>query len=295
MNHTICLGLEPFRGRDIAKPRGLSIAGVRDLLGPKLKLTVDLATFAWEHWDEHRVQVVPVAADVTVQGPAGQRGLLGGCPAVAGTIVSPAKGDHDGKVAFLVPLNEAVYERLEGLRNGSTITVTMTATVQIFVQGLPIQFTDFWYQTNVPDKEWTSALTEAGFDDHVWIDVAIPRGPGPKGAGDRLREALAARNRGHHHDAVGKARVAVEAMEQAGFGGHAPKDVIAFVKQGAKKLTSRERLAAVRATVEMLLSPPHHPGADPNEYGRIHSAAALALAAAVISLAEAEGPEPPSP
>jgi hypothetical protein len=283
-----------YRGRDVAKPSGVTVRGYRDIASAGLEIAVEFTTYAWKDWDARRIDIVPLAALLTMRA-GGRQSSLGWCRARPDSLLSPCKVDHRGELQFLVPLTYDQIDKLEELRSGAEVMLELTISVQVLITGDSTSFetTTVWLPAmKIADTEWTTALTSAGFDEHVWVDVQMPKGPGPGGAAERLRDALASRTRGRSDEAVAKCRLALDAVEQGGFAGRAPLDVHQWIMTNARKLTKRERVATLRAALSLLLSPAHHVEVPSEEFSRKDAAAAVALVAAVISLVEQLGPEP---
>lgn len=297
LNHESTLHRDDaYRGRAVAKPTGLTVRGLRDLEGSRLRIAVKFETYAWEDWDARRVDVVPRGALVTVrtQRTGGRDGVsLGWCEPHPESHLSPSKEDHEGELQFIIPLTYGQMEQLEELRSGGDLRVELKIAVELKITGdrSSFEMTTVWVPSKpVPDKEWTTALTAMGFDEHVWIDVPIPRDAGPGRAARVLRKALEARTRGHRDEAVRECRVALDAVDQWGFAGRAPSDVFNWIKTNGKNLTMRERVAVLRAAAHMLFSPAHH--VEGEDFSRKFTTASVSVVAAVIALIEDMGPEP---
>jgi hypothetical protein len=298
INHEITLQRDNgYRGRNVAKPTSATLRGLRRPTGSELEITLKFDTFAWEDWESHRIDVVPVAAMVTLHAAAQRNASLGWCYACPDHILSPCKNDHHGEVKFAVSLTMPQIEELETLRSGGEFLLEMNVAVHVLITGDTSSFeaTTVWAPSRpIPDKEWTQALRDMGFIDHVWIDVPLPKGGGPGGAADRLRDAQAERTRGRSDVAVSACRLAIEAVKQGGFGARVPQEVHKFIMDNARSLTKRERVAVVRAAVELLLHPAHHADSKPDDFSRKDATASVALVASVISLIEELGPDPKS-
>ena len=283
----------------IARPsRVLKVAGSRDVQGPYLRIAFELETFAWPGWNTGRMlDVEAVAADLWLRA-ASRELTVGLCPAVPGSCFRPPSVERDKtEVAFLLRIDGAIYEQLEAFRSGNDLILGANLVFRVHVDGRgPTDnlFAHVETTCDLPGKKWTSALTAAGFDEHLWIDV--PLSGRPSAAAAYVRDALAARNRGHSDVCVSTARLAVDAMPQSGFGGRLPKDVHEFLTKNSSRLTRRERVAVLRTAIQLLLSPAHHGDRDVREeFSRTDATTALALVGSLASLMESLGPEPKDP
>lgn len=292
---TITLGRRAeYQGRPVASATGISVEGLQYVTGPVLAITVYFDSLKWEDWEARRVTVLPVGAEVTAQAGVRQASL-GWCGPRPGSTFAPSMNSTKEQLVFIMPLTHPQLEQLEDLRSGNELRLVVRVMTHVFITGDCASFDPSTVSppvTPIPDKEWTQALAKMGGDEHVWVDVPIPKGPGPGGAAELLRKALEARGRGHHDDAVAKCRPAIKALEQGGFGGHTKSEVIQFIKSKGSQLTKRERVAVLRAAVEIFTNPANHPETHPEEFSRKDATASVALVAAVLSLAEALGPDP---
>jgi hypothetical protein len=285
----------------VAKPTDVvTFAGYCDAQGPYVRMSMEFETFAWPGWKTGQVlDIEAVVADLRLR-IGGRELLVGLCPAVPGMFIRPPSADrHKGDVAFLLRVDGAMYERLEDFRSGNDLMLEANLVFQLHVDGrgpkdnlFPHVRTTF----EVPGKKWTAALAAAGFDEHLWIDVPLARSGRLSTTAARVRDALAARNSGHSDVCVSTARLAVDAIPQGGFGGRLPKDVHAFLTKNSTTMTKRERVAALRAAIYLLLSPAHHGDREAREeFSRADATTALALVSSLAALTESLGPEAKDP
>lgn len=282
------------RGRIVARARGLKVRGVPCIGSAELELQLELDVVEWDGWATNQpLDVVPVAAEVSVA-----RGTdlakLGTAPARPGLRFRPPSHSDSQTVAFALPFASKQVEALEDFRNGEPLRLELTAHAMFYVAGAFAGRGRLVETFTVSRDDWSAVLQAIGYSKHVTVDVPIPSAT-PAGlaeASARLEDALAARQDGRHGDAVAKARVAIEAIEKAGFGGKAPSDVVTFIKENAKRLSMTERYAAVQAALELFLSPAHHAGTDPDDYTRADSTFAVGVSAAILSLAPRYAPAP---
>jgi hypothetical protein len=285
---------ERYLNRDVASATGVSVHGLRDLTGPSLEITVKFDSLAWEDWEARRLTILPVGAHLTIH--SGSRSAaLGWCRPLPGSTIAPCRNPTYEQLVFIMPLTHPQLEQVEELRSGNELRLEVRVTTHVFIIG---DMGSFDLSTVSPpvepilDKEWTRALADMGGDEHVWVDIPTPSGRGIGGAAEFLRKALEARSRGDQNDAVARCRPAIKALAQGGFGGRTESEVIRFIKDKGSQLTKRERVAVLRAAVEIFTNPANHPETHHEEFSRKEATASVALVAAVLSLAEVLGPDP---
>jgi hypothetical protein len=80
-------------------------------------------------------------------------------------------------------------------------------------------------------------------------------------------------------------RLALDELENAGFGGKAPHDVVHFLAERARTLSGSERFSALKVALQVFLSPAHHANAPDEHYSREDAELAIAMTAALLRLA----------
>jgi hypothetical protein len=283
------VGYLSYEGQALAEPKELHLHAEALLDGYACRAEIKFETFEWRGWNDGKpLLFVPVAAMISVR--AGRhRAVLGWCDAVPDDCLQPPNGGrYSGSLSFTVPLTPERLERLESLRNGGEIEFVVRVVADPIVDGRIGRRTSCEAHLEVAEKAWAEFLRAVEFEEHVLIDVVLPPDADPdlRDAYARLRKAVRKRTEGEHGEAIGDARLAIDALERTGFGGKAPKGIVAFFKDNAKRLTMQERYAAVRAVLELFLSPPHHAEHDHESFDRRESTFAVAVAAAVLSLAK---------
>jgi hypothetical protein len=192
-------------------------------------------------------------------------------------------------------LTTAQLAALERLRGGEPMRVRLTAHARAHANGSLVEGRMAEEQAFSIDRdEWLGQLKAAAFADTLIVEIPVPdprSAPPLAEATGLLRQALDHSAHGRPAEAVGGCRVAVEALGNAGFGRHAPENVVHFIKENARRLSMDQRYSVLRAAVELYCSPPHHPGA--HDVGPADAAFATAVTAALLALAPLRG-KPPS-
>jgi len=153
----------------------------------------------------------------------------------------------------------------------------------------------------VDARTWTETLSKLGYSDFIHIEIPIPRtadGDLLRAAAGLLEEGLAKQQQGEHADAVGRCRMVLDAIKQAGFGGRPPEQILSYLQQDAGSLTVDERTALMRATFRTFCSPAAHGRSDREEFTRDDATFALATTAALLRLVPrrlAMNPSAPGP
>lgn len=145
---------------------------------------------------------------------------------------------------------------------------------------------------DVNRDEWLAALRTSGLTDTLTMEIPVPCNAMPNlaAAVTELRRAIEHRHDGHDAETVAACRSVTNALEHAGFGNRAPREVIAFLRENASRLTLEERYSVIQAALELFCSPAHHqPGPQREDYRRADATFAIAMSAALVSLAPLRG------
>ncbi len=212
------------------------------------------------------------------------------------------------KVDYFTRMSRAALQRLESQRDGAPIDVELWADARAFVGGgkegragaMVAQRCILRHFDKVSADDWHSLIKSAGVTSSIILEIPVPSEaefPELAAALAHLRRSIDERGRGDNAHAITSCRIALDELEQRGFGGHAPKEVVAFLKQGVAKMTLSERFSMVQAALVGALSPAAHAGQLRVDLGRPDSQFAVTAVAALLALAPYRGrrevPDPP--
>ena len=280
--------------RAVAKPVGLRLEAQRSLGQIELRFVVKMSGFGWEDGAHQAVHLVPTSAAVKLTAGAHESTFV--CQADGRSAAPLASHPHDFELIYVHHVGIQALRAVEDMRDGAGITLEIwvhagaigVARID-FSTGRPFDVPTL-FEPNItcnliqkvsPD-EWRSAVHPVLGERVIPLEVVVPTG---SDSAEALQRALDHREGGRHDDAVAAVRVALDEIGLAGFGGRAPKDVINFIKHQASQLTMAERLAAVRAALELFCSPPHH-GGQTESLTKEDSRFAIAVGAALLKLAQ---------
>lgn len=273
----------------VARPQSLALRLERVLGGYQIYFDVAVTTVEWV--ENTPLTVIPAGASVTLE-VAGRMESLGNAQALPASRFHPAEHSSRAVVSFLMYLSPERVVAVEEFRRGQPFKVRMSMEAFTLVVGSSMRTTTMDATFDVNRDDWIQKLRQAQITESILFEVPVPSPestPELREAVARLKEALSHQQLGHDTDAIGKCRVAVEALGQAGFANRAPSDVIAFIKENARRLTMIERFSVLQTALHLYLSPSHHAGTDPEEFSRADSTFSLALTAAIVSLAPRRG------
>lgn len=270
-----------------ARPTAAKVSGASALAGAIVEISVDLALVEWPHFEAHGpAKFVPQAARLMLQRPAPVN--LGWCIPEPGAAIQLMKHSTEEHLRYYLPISFVELARLEGLRNGRPLGFELSMPALVYIGGALQNTTTFALKLEVGRERWSEVLESVSFRRVLITELELPEpsagSPGTGKALGLLGDAIVAREDGRNSDAVAKCRLAVDALGQAGFGGRAPADVIAFIKQNGKRLTMEERFSVLQAALHLYCSPAHHvaPEAD---LSRHDATLALGTTAALIGAA----------
>jgi hypothetical protein len=272
--------------RTIAKPVGLTISARRVLDGVEVTLNLSLSTLGWQE-TEQRVDIVPrsVDAELRLAGGDVQLGKLAAQP----TTISLASHGWDATASFMLTLSPAQLRLIEIRRGGLPMTFFGSFWAEVYLEGARQQIVSCLQYASALDRDaWLATLRDVGYFDSIAVEIPLYAALPPDLADARMliEHANEARQRGArgHVDAVAECRKALNAIEQAGFGSKAPKDVIAFIAENAAKLSLMERTGVLQAALKLYFSPAHHAGSGAKEMNHLDSSFALAATASLLQL-----------
>jgi hypothetical protein len=233
-------------------------------------------------------EVFPVGADVVLVNPAAtttRLGSLGYFHADSSDVRSTPHAST-GQVGFFCDFDLRQLEAVEAVRDGRDLVFQVAPRWRVYRSGRPTTGSmNGGSPFTVPRSTWVGLLGAIGYCEYVSLEVPISRdgtGDEVRRALELLREGLENQQRGDHQDAVLCCRNAIEALGAHGFGGHAPTEVLEFIRRSANRLTLAERVAAFKAALQQFCHPAAH---GEKGFGRLDSSFALACTAALLRVA----------
>jgi hypothetical protein len=271
--------------RTIATAQKLTVTSRSTLRGLELTVHLGVSTHVWEG-SQSRIDIVPQFADLDVQF-AGSGIALGNWRSSSTTPITLTSHGWEGTASFAAEVTPAELRRLELLRSGGPITIHGRFWADVYTDGRREQVPSCLHYTAALDRDaWLQLLRGAGLFESIAIEVPLhePLPPDLEEAQKHIELANDARMRGGrgHIDAVAECRKALDALDQAGFGGNAPSDVIAFLKKQAGALTLAERVGVLQAALKLYCAPAHHAGSGADAMTHLDSAGVLAATAFVV-------------
>lgn len=280
--------------RSVAEPRAARLAAQPMTGGILVSLEVSFHVYEWP-WDQFgAVSLVPQPVELKARTSQGEC-LLGLAIPSSGQVVTPMEHSSTASIRFGIPLSMHAISVLEALRDGGFLEVATDLVAHPHLahahSDTPIYPTTTQLHHEVPREEWLECLRVGGYCETLVSEVKIPDEGPPRTSAARARfcKAVGARDQGEYAETMRRCRIALNELENAGFGGKAPKDVIAFLKDNAGKLTQAERYSALKVAVELYLSPAHHANAPEEHYSRKDADLALAMTANLLELAVSRG------
>lgn len=280
--------------RMVATPTAATIAGTQAAGGALLTVEVSFNTIEWP-WDKYdAVTLIPQSTLLRAKTKRGDLQLGIATPAPE-HVVTPSRHSSTTKVQFTLQITTVSLSELETYRDGGSLEMALTLVAHpVFTSHQPnvsIRPTSVQFAFKVPVEDWLSTLRNVGFCDSLITELKLPSN-GPDAtteASSRLKQAVGARNSGEYGDSLRRCRIALNELASAGFGGRAPREVAAFLKEKAGTLTPTERYSALKLALELFLSPAHHANAPEEHYSREDADLALAMTAALVKLAPQHG------
>lgn len=272
--------------------------------GYDLSVTVTIQTIGWDHWKTRGgLEIVPSVAELMfrTKGPTINLGLLDADPRTSFEVKQYATPE---KVTYRARLSQLALQRLEEQRDGATIDFELWAYARAFVGGgrdehggaLVSPGLALRHFGRVGADEWHGMVKAVGATSSIIVEIPIPDSaeyPELGRALVHLRTAIEQRGRGDSPNAVATSRLALDELEHAGFGGHAPREVMTFLQQNARRMSLSERFSMIQAALNVALSPAHHGGANRADLGRFDAQFAVTSVAALLALAPYRGRRPP--
>ncbi len=252
--------------------------------------------------DGPRWLIRPTVADIEVALPPRALPFVRAAPYASNVALAPTRTVRDFDLQYAAIIDHSTLAAVEASRNGRDLPLVFWLYGDLYIDGVHRpDAVSLSAPLTLPAKDWTSALMAAGYGEFIHLEFAVPKTPGGealRAALSRLTDAHREREDGHHPDAVVKCRMVLDALDQASFGGHAPADVVNFIKTRANQLTVQERAAVVRAALAVYFSPAAH---GEMAFDRDDSGFSLAATAALLKLAPhrllisspGAGPHPP--
>ena len=272
------------------------VTGIRPVVerlvtGYEVGFAVRFSTFGWKGWaNDQSLEIVPRCAEIELV-VAGARCKLGQWPARGRDTLTFASHEADGTLTFIQTLSAAQLQAIEDFRASSPFRLELAMHGSAFVAGGHAwRFGVHDAHFDINRDEWLAALRSSGFTDSLTIEIPVPSDATSTlaGAVAELRRAIEHRHNGHDAETVAACRLVTNALGHAGFGNRAPKEVIAFIKENAGRLSLEERYSVLQAALELFCSPAHHhPQSD--DYRRADATFAVAMSAALVSLAPLRG------
>lgn len=274
----------------VAKVTHADVEIVQAVDGVDLHLNLRFMTMGWDGWSiGKRLDLVPTAATMKIHTSQGEHniGTFVADPRCAFSPPSHAHDDH--RVRYSLRIARRALHRFEEARDGSDLTFEIWAHTLGFIGGaLTAPVTSLRHTWTMNNAAWRSIVGRIGLQTSVDVEVRVPDDdefPELARALIHLQGALARRASGEHASAMADCRLALDELPLAGFGGRAPKEVLAFLQQNAGRLSMSERFAVVRAALVIALSPSHHGGELRDELDRFDSQFAVATVSAFLGWA----------
>lgn len=280
--------------RIVAEPSGCAVSGTSIAGGAQVHVEVAFRLVEWPWEEKGPLSLVPQPSEVTARANRGEVRLGFALPTPA-SVLSPASHSSTGSVRFTSSLTASALAALEIARDGGPLELVMTLTAYPFVitqyqryaPGVGIQPTFDIYTFKVPKEQWLAVLKSVGYSDTLLRELQLPTsGPEATAQGrQRLVQAVQARNDGGYAEAMRRCRIALDELKTVGFAGKAPAEVARFLQDKAGAMSQGERFSALRLSLQLFLSPPHHANAPDEHYTREDAELAIAMTAALLRLA----------
>lgn len=279
--------------RVVGRATGAKVTGQALLGGARFTFTVSLELVAWPGWQKEPAEPLSILMRPTEVCMCTQRGNVhaGLAHPIFPDVVVPLSHSTGTTVGYDLELASSALCALEESRNGGPLQVEMYLGGLAFTPARQQPLNPERFSFAVPREEWLAAVSTAGFKHTLLFELSLgAQGDGPAAeAGHRLAQAFHERGHGSYANTLRQCRVALDALEQGGFGGNAPTDVAQFLQRNARNLSMAERYSALLAALKLYLSPAHHPNSPDSEYTRDDADLALAMVAALAKLAPLRG------